>query len=125
MSREISIRFENLTVDGVLNSSPVADAIWKALPMKGRGDLWGQEFYFTINISPEAGALQEVVEAGDIAYWPPGPALCIFWGRTPASRGDEIRPASPVEVIGRVSGDPSLLKAVRAGGITMTRAEAV
>ena len=58
---------------------------------------------------------REVVELGDLAYWPPGSAFCIFFGRTPASRGDEIRPASPVNVFGRVLGDPTVFKSVRSG----------
>ena len=58
---------------------------------------------------------QEVVEIGDVAYWPSGQALCVFFGHTPASRGDEIRPASAVNVIGSVEGDPTVLKQVKAG----------
>ena len=57
----------------------------------------------------------ETVEMGDLAYWPPGSAFCIFFGPTPASRGAEIRPASPVNVFGRVTGDPTIFKKVRAG----------
>jgi hypothetical protein len=55
------------------------------------------------------------VALGDLGYWPPGPAFCIFFGPTPASRGEEIRPASPVAVFGRVQGDPTLFKRVRSG----------
>jgi hypothetical protein len=58
---------------------------------------------------------QEVVDLGDLGYWPPGHAFCIFFGRTPASRGDEIRPASAVTVIGKLQGDPTVLKQVRGG----------
>ena len=56
-----------------------------------------------------------VVELGDIAYWPPGSAFCIFFGRTPMSRGDEIRPASEVNVFGRIEGDPKVFKKVKGG----------
>jgi hypothetical protein len=55
------------------------------------------------------------VEAGDLGYWPPGRAFCIFFGPTPASEGGEIRPASPVNVVGRVAGDPTVFRKVRAG----------
>ena len=58
---------------------------------------------------------QAVVDLGDLGYWPPGPAFCIFFGPTPMSRGEEIRPASPVSVFGQVDGDPTLFKAVRSG----------
>jgi len=62
-----------------------------------------------------AEAPREVVELGDLGYWPPGQAFCIFFGPTPMSRGNEIRPASAVNVIGRVVGDPRSLKSVRSG----------
>jgi len=60
---------------------------------------------------------KEVVEMGDVAYWPDGPSLCLFFGRTPASRGNEIRAASPVTVMGRIVGDPKVLKSVRSGSV--------
>ena len=59
--------------------------------------------------------IRTVVGMGDLGYWPPGNALCIFFGKTPASRGDEIRPASPVNVFGKVIGDPTLFKKVSSG----------
>ena len=71
-----------------------------------------------VTVRPVDAALeqgQEVVELGDLGYWPPGRAFCIFFGPTPASRGAEIRPASAVTVIGRVSGDATLFRQVRAG----------
>ena len=64
---------------------------------------------------------QETVELGTIGYWPPGHALCLFFGPTPASRGDEIRPASPVNVIGRIDGDPRVLKAVQSSSPVSVR----
>ena len=63
----------------------------------------------------EALPIEARVELGDLAYWPPGKAFCIFFGRTPASRGDEIRPASAVNVFGKVEGDPKVFKKVRSG----------
>ena len=58
---------------------------------------------------------QEVVEMGDLGYWPPGRAFCIFFGTTPASQGDEIRPASAVTVVGKVQGEVTTLKQVSDG----------
>jgi len=52
---------------------------------------------------------------GDLGYWPPGSAFCIFFGRTPSSQGEEIRPASPVNVFGKLAGDPTIFKKVRSG----------
>jgi hypothetical protein len=92
-----------------------ARAIWDALPIEARANTWGEEIYFSIPVEAGAENTREVVEMGDLGYWPPGKAFCIFFGRTPASRGDEIRPASPVNVFGKVSGDPRVFKKVRGG----------
>jgi hypothetical protein len=90
-------------------------AIWDALPIEARANTWGDEVYFSIPVEVEEENLREVVEMGDLGYWPPGKAFCIFFGPTPASRGEEIRPASPVNVFGRVQGDAKVIKAVRGG----------
>lgn len=92
-----------------------ATAIWKALPMEARANLWGDEIYFSIPVSVKSENSKAIVELGDIGYWPPGNAFCIFFGPTPASTKEEIRPASPVNVFGRVIGDPKIFKKVRAG----------
>ena len=98
------------------NDNPeTAKAIWEALPLEARANTWGDEIYFSIPVSIEAENPKAVVDLGDLGYWPPGNAFCIFFGPTPMSRGDEIRPASPVNVFGRVIGDPKVFKAVRGG----------
>ncbi|MEM3045970.1 MAG: cyclophilin-like fold protein [Candidatus Bathyarchaeia archaeon] len=96
-------------------SPKTAEAVWKALPIKGRANRWGDEIYFSIPVKVGEEKGQEVVERGDLGYWPPGNAFCIFFGRTPASQGDEIRAASPVNVFGRVTGNPEAFKAVKNG----------
>lgn len=121
MEKEILIELPGITVKARLNQSEVAEAIWKALPLKGQGRLWGDEVYFSVPVSVAAVNPQEVVEKGDLAYWPPGPALCIFWGPTPASKGAECRPASPVEVIGRIVEDPGALRKVKAGEVRLSK----
>ena len=90
-------------------------AFIEALPITGKANLWGDEIYFNIPVEapPENG--KSVVESGDIAYWPPGSAFCIFFGPTPMSRGDEIRPASAVNVFGKIDEDPRVFKKVRNG----------
>ena len=98
-----------------LNETSTADAIWNALPMEALANTWGDEIYFSIPVHLEEENAQEVVEKGDLGYWPPGNAFCVFFGRTPASRGDEIRPASPVNVVGHLEGDPGVFKKVRSG----------
>jgi hypothetical protein len=84
-----------------------------ALPIQASGNTWGDEIYFKISVENEVENGQEVVELGDLGYWPPGSAFCLFFGPTPASQGDEIRPASEVTVIGKIKGDSTVLKAFR------------
>lgn len=75
------------------------DAIASALPLEGRAARWGDELYFSVPVDVPAENTNEAVPVGGIAYWPTGNALCLFWGPTPASHGDEPRAASPVNVV--------------------------
>jgi hypothetical protein len=100
----------------ITNENPLTvDAIWSKLPIEGKANIWGDEIYFPITVEVGAENQSEVVQMGDLAYWPPGNALCIFFGPTPASLDKEIRPASPVNVIGRIVDDPRLFKLVGPG----------
>lgn len=120
MAKKIKIRVGGVEMEAGLNDSQTAEAIWKALPIKAQANTWGEEIYFSIPVKCEEEKAQEVVSLGDLGYWPPGTAFCIFFGRTPASQGEEIRPASPVNVVGKVLGNPKKFKHVRAGSeITM------
>jgi len=124
MIRRIEIVAGGVTVDAGLNETQTAQAVWDGLPIEGAANTWGDEIYFSTPIALELEAGQEVVEMGDLGYWPPGKALCLFFGPTPASRGDEIRPASSVTVFGRVVGDATVLKAVEDGArVTVRRKE--
>jgi uncharacterized protein len=121
--RTIRITAGTVSAQARLNDSRTADAIWNALPVEARAQTWGDEIYFAIAVKePEDGA-REIVEMGDLGYWPPGQAFCIFFGPTPASRGDEIRPASPVNVVGRVAGDARAFTRVRSGARVMLERE--
>ncbi|MCH8235480.1 MAG: hypothetical protein IIC29_05085 [Chloroflexi bacterium] len=114
--RRITIRAGDVTIDGELNDSPTADMVWDALPITASASIWGDEIYFSIPVSADGDdTAQETVELGAIAYWPPGSALCLFFGPTPMSQGDEIRPASAVNVLGMIEGDPTVLRSVRSG----------
>jgi len=94
------------------------------LPIEASASTWGDEIYFEIPVKAGSEVPQETVDMGDLGYWPPGSAICIFFGPTPMSRGDEIRPASPVTVWGKIEGDPTVFKSVAAGEqISVTRAE--
>ena len=92
-----------------------AEAVWKALPVESRANRWGEEVYFSTPISISEENAVEVVEMGDVAFWPPGKAICIFFGPTPASQGSEIRPASPVNVFAKIVGDPKIFSKIRDG----------
>lgn len=104
-----------------LHDTPVADALWKALPIEASFGTWGDEIYFDTGVELEPEATQATVALGDVGYWPPGRALCLFYGPTPMSSPGEIRPASPVAVFGRLEGDPAALKQVRGRSITVSR----
>jgi hypothetical protein len=116
MAQRIRISAGPVSANAVLNGTTTARAIAEALPITAPANTWGDEIYsgIPVNTDLENGG-QEVVELGELGFWPPGHAFCIFFGRTPASRGDEIRPASAVTVIGRVEGDPTVFKQVRSG----------
>ena len=116
MAKQIRIKAGPIEAEGEINDTNTANAIWEALPINARGNLWGEEIYFSIPVQGFLENAQEVVREGDLGYWPPGSAFCIFFGPTPASQGKEIRPASPVTVIGRVVGDSQVFKRVPAGG---------
>ncbi len=116
MKKKIKILVEALKVEAELNDSQTAQSIWEALPIEARVNTWGEEIYFAIPVKAglEEGA-REVVSPGELGYWPTGHAFCIFFGPTPASRGEEIRAASAVNIIGRVSGDPKVFLKVKDG----------
>jgi len=113
MPKKIRIFVNDVVLDAELNETDTAQAIWDALPIEARGNLWGDEIYFSIPVKIEPESIQDVVERGDLAYWGPGSAFCIFYGPTPASRGNEVRPASPVGVFGKIAGDYLSLKSIR------------
>ncbi len=88
MARLLKIRGEDAEVSVELGEGPTAEVLWEALPIESRASLWGEEIYFPIALSSEGEPdAREEVEAGTAAYWPPGDALCLFFGPTPASTG--------------------------------------
>ncbi len=115
--KRIKITAEPVVMEAELNQSQTTQKIWDALPIEARGSRWGDEIYFSIPVEAEAENTQEVVELGDLAYWPAGTAFCIFFGPTPMSRGDEICPASPVNVVGKLVGDPKAFKQVKSESV--------
>jgi hypothetical protein len=114
----INISVENLSVEAEMLDTPTASKILDALPFESSANVWGDEIYFDIPLSleQEPGARADV-EVGDLAYWPAGPAFCIFYGPTPVSKSDQPRAYSPVNVFGKVVGDAKRFKGVSGGAI--------
>jgi hypothetical protein len=113
-----------VTVDGVeleavwTDDAPATrEALEAALPLEGDATRWGEELYFRtgVDVAPENARAE--VPVGAVAYWPQGNAVCLFWGPTPASRGEEPRAASPVDVVARIE-DVSPLREI-SGGATV------
>jgi hypothetical protein len=122
MADTIMIKVGAVAVQAQLNGTRTARALVEILPVKAKVNTWGDEIYFDVPLNMEIEDGKEMVDIGDVAYWPDGPSLCLFFGRTPASRGNEIRAASPVTVMGRIVGDPKILKSVKPGAaITVER----
>lgn len=92
-----------------------ARAVLAALPIESTVNRWGEEVYFSTSVTAGEEKAQEEVEIGDMGFWPPGKAVCIFFGRTPASTGNKPRAASPVNVFGRITGDSKVFGKTRSG----------
>jgi hypothetical protein len=118
----IRFDFGSLTLDAELLDTPTAKAVAAALPLTSSAMTWGEEVYFDIPVKVvrEQDA-RAVVTPGEVAYWPDGHCIALGFGRTPISRGDECRLASPCNIFGRIDGDVKLLAKVKAGSkITVT-----
>ena len=110
MSQRIKITAGDVKVEAELNDTATAKSIVEALPIKAQAQRWGGEIYFSIPVTaglePDG---RDVLEAGELGYWPTGSAFCTFFGPTPASEGEEIRAASAVNILGKIESDWSQL----------------
>jgi hypothetical protein len=98
----ISVDGQELTATWTDANPETRAAIADALPLEGDAARWGEELYFRTEVDVPAEDAQAEVPVGAVAYWPQGNAVCLFWGPTPASRGDEPRAASPVNVVAEI-----------------------
>ena len=118
----VRIRVGEIEVQAEFNNSQTARKILEALPFQADGNYWGGEIYFEIPVhSPHEKDAREVVEPGTVAFWPAGDCLCIFWGPTPASHGEECRAASKVNLVGRVL-NPEVLPKLRSSKVRVEAA---
>ena len=115
MERQIRIKAGSVIVVAELYNTKTAEAIWQVLPLSSNVNTWGEEIYFSIPVKIGLESGQEIVDFGDLGYWPPGSAFCIFFGQTPMSNKDEIRAASAVDIFGKVVNDAKVLKDVKDG----------
>jgi len=123
MKKKIKIISKNFEFLVELNDSKTSQEIIKKLPIVSRSNIWGNEIYFQIPVYSELENGIDILDTGSVAYWPPGNAFCIFFGKTPASTGDKPQAASPVTVIGKIIDNKSLpdLKKISDGAIIELR----
>jgi hypothetical protein len=115
VSREIRITVGEVEAAARLNDTNTAEKVLGILPFASAVSVWGDEVYFDVPVDTGLENGKDLVELGDIAYWPQGKALCIFFGRTPIGEGDEIRPISEVTVVGRVVADRETFRRLLGG----------
>lgn len=112
---KIEFKVDGIEFDGELNDSKTAKAIYSKLPLEATTDTWGDEIYFDIGVRLLKEKPTVKVKVGDIAYWPQGSSMCIFFGPTPISEDETPKPASEVNLIGRTDCPKEVLKKIHAG----------
>lgn len=114
MPEKIAIIIDNKKIKAELFDTECARNIFQSLPIESIINEWGDEFYFSCGLAmPLDSTATTKVQVGHIGYWPPGEALAIFFGRTPASTGDEPVAASEVNIVGRLIDNPLILKSLK------------
>jgi hypothetical protein len=102
LPKSIEIVFGEKIIEAVLNDTVTSRKLLKILPIKSNFNLWGNEIYFEIPLEADLENGKELMEIGNLAYWPAGNSFCIFFGPTPAGDGSQPRAISPVTVIGKI-----------------------
>jgi hypothetical protein len=112
MSYQIILKTAKLSMKAELNDSVISKKIFEKLPIKASVNTWGDEIYFPVPVVAKNENGVSTVQLGDLAYWPPSNCFCIFFGKTPVSTVNEIRPASEVTVLGKLLGKPQDWKVI-------------
>lgn len=113
MTRKIKIKMDDVTIEAELYDNVTAEKIWDSLPIESVGNLWGEEVYFPTIVTAQLDKTSHiVVNKGTVGYWPPSKAVCIFYGKTPVSTDTEIKAASAVNIIGKVTSNMSCLNSL-------------
>jgi hypothetical protein len=99
MEKRVRIIPSEIEVETSLNETGIANRVWGNLPITSMVNTWGDEIYLSTPVEAELEEAKELVELGDIAYWPQGKAICIFFGKTPISKGDEIKPITLIHYL--------------------------
>ena len=116
MTKKIKIKIAGIIVEAELNDSQTSKLLWEALPIIAKVETWGDEIYFTIPVISDLDeTAREFVEEGDLGYWPIGKAFCIFFGPTPITKENKIKPASTVNKIGKIKEDAKVFKKAKDG----------
>ena len=120
---KIRITVGNASLTANLKDNETARRIYDALPLNLPYNVWGDEIYFSIPVHLDLEEGREIMEGGELAYWPPGNAFCIFYGRTPVSTDERPRAASAVSPFGKIEGDATVLRQIKAGKIKVEKLE--
>jgi len=120
---KIKISLGNVSLTAYLKDNETTRKIFDALPFKLPYNVWGDEIYFSIPVYLDLEEGREIMELGELAYWPPGNAFCIIYGRTPASMDERPRAASAVSPFGKIEGDATLLRKAKAVKIQVEKLE--
>jgi hypothetical protein len=123
MGKAIEIVSNDIIIEAILNDTKTAKNLLKILPIKSEANLWGSEIYFEIPMDADLENGKELMEIGNIAFWPQGNAFCIFFGPTPAGDGTQPRAISPVTVIGKINGNNWMdkIKKIKSGDLIEVR----
>lgn len=123
--RKVRFTIGDARFEAELLDTPTAEKVWQALPITAPVNTWGDEVYFTAGVAPdEEPDARELMQDGEIAYWPGGDAIAIAFGETPISAPGEMRLVSPCNVWARTDANLGMLGKVHAGATATVEAVA-